>query len=123
MIQLVHSSRATEVSHQPLLYGVRRLTYEATEHLLIAIDAVNRDEGEYAAADEADEELDVLLEDAEYIDEDAVPRQNVEIDNKVSLKVLLFPTLHQFRLFRLPSSEYAIPSNSIHQYLGRRLLL
>jgi hypothetical protein len=70
MIQLVHSSRATEVSHQPPLYGVRRLTYEATERLLIVIDAVNRDEDEHVAVDEADEELASVEPQAPELDEE-----------------------------------------------------
>lgn len=43
-----------------------------------AVDAQDEDED-----DELEEEADILLEDADSIDEDAVPRQKIEIDNKV----------------------------------------
>ncbi|KAG5715343.1 hypothetical protein E4T56_gene7408, partial [Termitomyces sp. T112] len=47
---------------------------------------VSEDEEGKADEDEEEEEEDVLLEDAEHLDEDAVPRQKIEIDNKVALE-------------------------------------
>jgi hypothetical protein len=78
MIQLVHSSRATEVSHQPPLYAVRRITYEDTERLLLAIDAVNRED---VVVDEADEELASVEPQAPELDEEpGVPSEIPKVE-------------------------------------------
>jgi len=56
--------------------------------------------------DELDQEGDVLLEEVDSVDEDTVPRQKIEIDNKVRLQVfmLLISSLKNF--IRLPSIKF-----------------
>ena len=90
-------------------------------------DAVSgEEEGEEDAeeeeADEADIPMDALSDDY-VLDEDVVPKQKVEIDNKVRASNSFWVGRTDFTLVRLPWNAYEAPSRLTLHYPGRRLWL
>jgi len=86
----------------------------------------DREEGKNGGDMEEKEEVevqsnddDVLLDEAESIDQDAVPKQKLEIDNQVSL--VSFECLFLILYHRLHSTVFVKRSNSTLHCLGQKL--